>query len=29
MAPEASAQYFKTELEHYAKIVKESGATVE
>jgi tripartite-type tricarboxylate transporter receptor subunit TctC len=29
MAPEASAQYFKTELERYAKIVKESGATVE
>jgi tripartite-type tricarboxylate transporter receptor subunit TctC len=29
MAPEASAQYFKAELERYAKIVKESGATVE
>jgi tripartite-type tricarboxylate transporter receptor subunit TctC len=29
MPPEASAQYFKTELERYAKIVKESGATVE
>lgn len=29
MTPEASAQYFKTELERYAKIVKESGATVE
>jgi hypothetical protein len=27
--PEASAQYFKTELERYARIVKESGATVE
>lgn len=29
MTPEASAQYFKAELERYAKIVKESGATVE
>jgi tripartite-type tricarboxylate transporter receptor subunit TctC len=27
--PEASAQYFRTELERYARIVKESGATVE
>jgi tripartite-type tricarboxylate transporter receptor subunit TctC len=29
MTPEASAQYFKAELERYAKIVRESGATVE
>jgi tripartite-type tricarboxylate transporter receptor subunit TctC len=29
MPPEASAQYFRTELDRYARIVKESGATVE
>ena len=29
MTPEASAQYFRTELDRYARIVKESGATVE
>jgi len=29
MAPEATAQFFRTEMARYAKIVRESGATVE